>query len=47
MIQLEIEKIKAEAMKMAAEKWDGHTPSMVTQGSNFLFGLDEPIEPKK
>lgn len=40
-VQLDIERIRAEAYAKAAEKWDGHTPDKILpQGSNFLFGLD-------
>lgn len=38
--ELEIEVIKAEAMKIAATKWNGQSPNMVTSGSGFLFNLD-------
>lgn len=41
--ELEVKRIQAEAMKVAAEKWNGSVPSMVLpQGSNMLFGLDAP-----
>ena len=40
-VKLEIEKIKAEATKIAAETWNGQVPSQILpQGSNLLFGLD-------
>ncbi|MBF0475212.1 MAG: hypothetical protein HQK59_05145 [Deltaproteobacteria bacterium] len=46
-IGLEIEKIRANAFKAASEKWDGRMPaSILPQGSNILFGLDQPA-PKK
>lgn len=40
-IQLEIERIRAEAMFEAAKRWNGGLPSNVLpQGSPLLFGLD-------
>jgi hypothetical protein len=40
-IGLEIARVKAQALMVAAEKWDGKTPSQILpQGSSFLFGLD-------
>jgi hypothetical protein len=40
--QLQIELTRAEAQKTAAEKWNGAMPSSILpQGSNLLFGLDE------
>jgi hypothetical protein len=52
MMELEITKIQAEAMKIAAEKWNGVAPTMVTPGSGFLFNLDKnmpsaPVTPEK
>lgn len=39
--ELEVQKIQAEAMKVAAEKWQGNLPgSILPQGSPLLFGLD-------
>lgn len=40
--ELEIKKIQAEAMKVAAGKWQGTHGGIVPQGSSFLFGLDMP-----
>jgi len=40
-IELDIEMKKADALLLAAQKWQGNTPSSILpQGSNFLFGLD-------
>jgi len=40
-IELEIQSKKADAMVIAAEKWNGETPdNVLPQGSQFLFGLD-------
>jgi len=40
-VQLEIEKMKAQAYLNASERWNGATPTkLLPQGSNFLFGLD-------
>ena len=40
-IKLEIQRMEAEALLLAAEKWNGSTPSSILpQGSKFLFGLD-------
>jgi hypothetical protein len=42
--QLDIAKAQAEAMKTAAEKWNGSVPaSIMPQGTNMMFGLDQPI----
>lgn len=41
--QLEVQKIQAEAMRIAAEKWNGTMPSTILpQGTQMLFGLDAP-----
>lgn len=41
-VRLEIERIKAEATKIAANKWDGKVPSKILpEGSAFLFGLGD------
>ena len=41
-VRLDIERIKAEAQLTASKKWNGEVPkSIVPQGANFLFGLDE------
>lgn len=40
--ELEIQKIQAEAMKIAAEKWQGTHGGILPQGSTFMFGLDMP-----
>jgi len=40
MINLEIAKIKAEAEKIKAEKWNGQLPSnIMPEGSNFILGM--------
>ena len=40
-IELEIEKIRADAVLVAANRWNGAAPSsIVPAGSGFLFGLD-------
>lgn len=45
--QLQIELTKAEALKTAAEKWNGSMPaSILPQGSNLLFGLDKKSDEK-
>ncbi len=45
--QLEIELTKAQAMKIAAEKWNGAMPSSILpQGSQLLFGLDTKKDEK-
>jgi len=42
-VRLEIEKMRAKAALIAAEKWNGNVPSQILpQGSQFLFGLDAP-----
>lgn len=41
-VDLEIRKIQAEAMKAAAEKWNGSMPAnIMPQGTSLLFGLDQ------
>lgn len=46
--KLQIELTKAEAMKTAAEKWNGSMPSSILpQGSNLLFGLDKKEDDNK
>ncbi len=46
--KLQIELTKAEAMKTAAEKWNGSMPSSILpQGSNLLFGLDKKADEQK
>jgi regulator of protease activity HflC (stomatin/prohibitin superfamily) len=48
MVRLEIEKIRAEALKMWVSKWDGTMPAnIMPQGSQFLMGMDMPDTPKK
>lgn len=45
--KLQIELTRAEAMKTAAEKWNGSMPSSILpQGSNLLFGLDKKTDDK-
>ncbi len=40
--QVDIAKAQAEAMKTAAEKWNGSVPnSILPQGTNMMFGLDQ------
>lgn len=47
MVRLEIEKIKAEALREWVTKWNGQMPSnIMPQGSQFLMGMDMPKEPK-
>lgn len=42
-IRLEIENKNAEARLVAANKWNGQTPtSILPQGTQMLFGLDQP-----
>ena len=46
-IELDIERIKAEAMLEAAKRWKGDMPSSILpQGSNLLFGLDRQTQQK-
>lgn len=41
--RLEIDLVKAEAQKTAAERWNGQMPAnIMPQGSNLLFGMDMP-----
>ena len=41
MVRLEIEKIKAEALRQWVAKWNGSMPSnIMPQGSQFLMGMD-------
>lgn len=43
--ELEIDLTKAQAMKIAAERWNGSMPSSILpQGSSLLFGLDKKEE---
>jgi len=48
MVRLEIEKIKANALKLWVTKWDGNMPAnIMPQGSQFLMGMDMPSIEKK
>lgn len=41
MVKLEIEKIRADALKMWVTKWSGNLPNnIMPQGSQFLMGMD-------
>jgi len=43
MVKLEIEKIKADALRLWVTKWNGTMPSnIMPQGSQFLMGMDMP-----
>ena len=46
-LELDIKMTNAQAVLIAATRWDGKAPSMVTQGSGFLFGLDDTAVVKK
>lgn len=42
--KLDIAKAQAEAMKTAAEKWNGSVPAnILPAGTNMMFGLDRPV----
>jgi regulator of protease activity HflC (stomatin/prohibitin superfamily) len=43
LVNLDIQKIKAEAERTKAEKWDGKMPQFMTsgEGGNFLFQIDK------
>ena len=43
MVELEIQKIRAQALMMWVSKWNGSMPSnIMPQGSQFLMGMDMP-----